>query len=253
MTAHKEVILSSGVFNTPQLLMLSGIGDPSELASLGIPTRINLPSVGKNMSDHTLLSNAWQVNNNQTIDTYLAPDTLPQMIQQWNQTHQGPLSWTLSNQLAWLRLPQDDQVIRTYGDPSPGPTSAHFQFIWSNGWQIHGVTKPEGNWMTIATNLISPTSRERPILFHPLFDLITFRTGGEVKLRSPNPFDSPIINPNFLATDFDIKTIVAALKAGQRFVTAKAWQGFVISAWEQPTSASPDEEFVQYARNRSST
>ena len=80
---------------------------------------------------------------------------------------------------------------------------------------------------------------------------LTFWTGGEVKLNSSDPFDHPIINPNYLTTDFDIKTIVAALKAAQRFVTAKAWEGFVLGAWEQPTSASTDEEFVQYARNLS--
>ena len=170
MTARKEVILSAGVFNTPQLLMLSGIGDPSELTSLGITTRVNLPSVGKNMSDHTLLSNAWQVNNDQNFDAYLAPDILPQMIQQWNQTHQGPLSWTSTNQIAWLRLPQNDTIIQTYGDPSAGPTSAHFQFIWSNAWFIPGITKPDGNWITIFTNLISPTSRKHLILFTLWFD-----------------------------------------------------------------------------------
>ena len=252
MTARKEVILSAGVINTPQLLMLSGIGDSSELTSLGITTRVNLPSVGKNMTDHTLLANAWQINDNQTINTYLTPDALPQLIKQWNQTHQGLLSWTTNTQMAWLRLPQDDPIIQTYGDPSPGPTSANFQFIWINGWAIAGVAEPEGSWMTIATNLISPTSRKCLIPFTPYPTSHTFRTGGEVKLRSANPFDPPIINPNYLTTDFDIKTIVAALKAAQRFVTAKAWEGFVIGAWEQPTSASTDEEFIQYARNLSS-
>jgi len=76
VTARKEVILSAGVFNTPQLLMLSGIGDPAELTRLGIPTRVNLPSVGKNMTDHVLLGNPWRVNNNETVNSYLAPDVL---------------------------------------------------------------------------------------------------------------------------------------------------------------------------------
>ena len=169
MTAYKEVILSAGVFNTPHLLMLSGIGDPAELTDLGISTRVNLPSVGKNMTDHVYLGNAWQVNNNQTFDSYLAPDVLPQNIQMWNQTHQGPLSWTVGNQMAWLRLPQNDSIIQTYGDPSPGPTSAHFQIIWANGWVVPGTSEPDGNWMTVSTNLISPTSRKHLAFFTPLF------------------------------------------------------------------------------------
>ena len=148
------------MFNTPQLLMLSGIGDSAELTNLGIPTRVNLPSVGKNLTDHTLVGNAWRVNSNETIDSYLAPDVIPQMIQEWNQTHKGPLSWTLTNQMAWMRLPQSDPIIQTHGDPSPGPTSAHYQFIWTNGWLIPGTPEPEGSWMSILTNLISPTSRK---------------------------------------------------------------------------------------------
>ncbi len=162
VTARKEVILSAGVFNTPQLLMLSGIGDRAELESLGIHTRVSLPSVGKNMTDHVLLPNPWQVNTNETFGAYLAPNVLLQSIQEWNQTHQGPLSWTVINQLAWLRLPQNDTIIRTYGDPSPGPTSAHIECLWGSDFLVLGAPKPEGNWMTMATSLISPTSRRCP-------------------------------------------------------------------------------------------
>ena len=166
VTARKEVIVSAGVFNTPQLLMLSGIGDAAELTSLGIPTRVNLPSVGKNMTDHVFLWNPWQVNNNDTIDSYLSAEHFSQNMQEWNETnpHKGPLSWTIAgNQMAWMRLPENDKIIRTYGDPSVGPTSAHFQIIWANGW-AGAVAKAPGNWMTILTNLISPTSRRCHLL-----------------------------------------------------------------------------------------
>jgi choline dehydrogenase-like flavoprotein len=61
VTARKEIILAGGSFNSPQLLMLSGIGDKAQLSSLNIPTIVNLPSVGKNMSDHVLLANTFQV------------------------------------------------------------------------------------------------------------------------------------------------------------------------------------------------
>ena len=176
VTARKEVIVSAGVFNTPQLLMLSGIGDSAEFESLGIPTRVNLPSVGKNMTDHVLLSNPWQVNSNETFGAYLAPNVLLQMIQEWNQTHQGPLSWTVINQMAWLRLPQNDTIIQTYGDPSPGPTSAHIECLWGSDFLVLGASKPEGNWMTMATSLISPTSRRCLFYFGPLFSRSLFWT-----------------------------------------------------------------------------
>jgi hypothetical protein len=159
VTVRKEVIVSAGVLNTPQLLMLSGIGDSAELTSLGIPTRVNLPSVGKNMTDHVYIVNPWQVNNNKTVDSYLSAEHLPQNMKEWNETnpHQGPLSWACTNQMAWMRLPVNDEIIVTYGDPSVGPTSAHFQIIWYNGW-AGASSKPPGNWMSIFTNLISLTS-----------------------------------------------------------------------------------------------
>ena len=186
MTARREVILSAGVFNTPQLLMLSGIGDSAELKSLGIPTRVNLPSVGKNMTDHVMLTNPWRVNDSETLDSHLAPDVLPQEIEEWNRTHQGPLSWGVLNQIAWMRLPQDDPIIQTYGDPSPGPTSAHYQFIWVDGWIVDEVPKQEGNWMTFVTNLISPTSRTHLVLFtssNP--SLFSDRRRGQIKEPEP--------------------------------------------------------------------
>ena len=83
--------------------------------------------------------------------------------------------------------------------------------------------------------------------------LIISRAGGEVKLKNSNPFGPPVVDPNFLSTDFDIKTMVAAIKEAKRFVTAKAWEGFVIAPWEPLASASTDEEIVQYVRDYAST
>ena len=68
-----------------------------------------------------------------------------------------------------------------------------------------------------------------------------------------NPFDLPIVDPNFLSTDFDIKTMVAAIKAAKRFITAKAWREFVIAPWEPLASANTDEEIAQYVRKYAST
>ena len=83
--------------------------------------------------------------------------------------------------------------------------------------------------------------------------LIISRAGGEVKLRNSNPFDPPIVDPNFLSTDFDIKTTVTAVKEAKRFVTAKAWEGFVIAPWDPLASANTDEAIAQYVRKYAST
>ena len=69
---------------------------------------------------------------------------------------------------------------------------------------------------------------------------------------STNPFDPPIINPNSLTTDFDIKTLVSAIKLAKRFATARAWEGFIETPWEPLGAANTDEEIAQYARDHSS-
>lgn len=131
VTARKEIILSAGSFNSPQLLMLSGIGDKAALSKVGISTIVNIPSVGKNMSDHVLLANPWSVNSNDTFSDHLSATTIGPEIQKWTATHKGPLSYTITNQLAWLRLPKNDTIFKTYRDPTPGPTSAHHELIFT--------------------------------------------------------------------------------------------------------------------------
>jgi len=109
--------------------MLSGIGDKAALSKLGIDAIVDLPSVGKNMSDHAFLSGAWYVNWNDTWEDNLAPDRIAAEITQWNATHKGPLSYALTQHIAWLRLPKNDSIFQTYRDPTPGPTSAHYELI----------------------------------------------------------------------------------------------------------------------------
>ena len=74
-----------------------------------------------------------------------------------------------------------------------------------------------------------------------------------MKLNSSNPFNAPLVDPNFLSTDFDIKTIVAAIKAARRFMTADAWRGYLMDMWEPLASANTDEKIAQYARNYATT
>lgn len=71
ITASKELILSAGAIGTPHILFNSGIGDESELKAVGIKPIINLPSVGKNLSDQPGLGISWFVNSNDTLDKYV--------------------------------------------------------------------------------------------------------------------------------------------------------------------------------------
>jgi choline dehydrogenase-like flavoprotein len=132
VTARKEVILAAGSYNTPHLLMLSGIGDHAELSKVGIQPLVDLPSVGKNMSDHVLLGNVFEINPNvsDTIQDYLDPSVLNTERAQWLKNHTGPLTILGGRQIAWLRLPDTNPIFKTYKDPTPGPRSAHYEVIF---------------------------------------------------------------------------------------------------------------------------
>jgi choline dehydrogenase-like flavoprotein len=130
VTARKEVIMAAGAFNTPQILMLSGIGNSTTLAAAGVKPLVDLPSVGQNMTDHVLLPNKFQVHVNDTFNTWELPANLPSELATWKSTHGGPISDTGFRQLGWLRVPANDTLFQLHPDPSAGPTSAHYEFAF---------------------------------------------------------------------------------------------------------------------------
>jgi choline dehydrogenase-like flavoprotein len=232
--AKKEIILAAGAIGTPQLLMLSGIGDSQSLSAVGVKPTINLPSVGKNMTDHVLLGMVYEVNSKDTFDDMFRDKKLMDKYKaQWDQDKSGPLSSALANQLGWFRLPSNSDVLKKFPDPTAGPASSHFELILVN--LFFGPTPPKGNYMTVITNLISPTSR------------------GNIQLKSSNPLDQPLINPNLLGTDFDIATIREAVKASKRFLSASAWKEFIVGPVGDFANVTTDAEIEQYARNHGDT
>ena len=137
--ATKEVILAAGAVNTPQLLMLSGIGDSAQLSQFNIQTIVNLPDVGKNMQDHVLLPNVFSVNANFTNDDISRNATLFQDdLALWEQSHSGPFAISTTFELGWLRLAKNATIFRTVDDPSSGPEAPHYEFIFavSLAWKL---------------------------------------------------------------------------------------------------------------------
>ncbi|KAJ7692133.1 aryl alcohol oxidase [Mycena rosella] len=111
--ASKEVILSAGSVGTPQILLLSGIGDSKDLSALGIKTILNNPSVGRNLTDHLCY-----ILRNATVAT--------EDVAQWEQTQTGPLVDPPLAHLVWSRVPVDSFSI---ADPSAGPNTAHYELL----------------------------------------------------------------------------------------------------------------------------
>ncbi|KAI0342182.1 aryl-alcohol-oxidase from pleurotus Eryingii [Trametopsis cervina] len=214
IAAKKEIIVSAGVFETPHLLQLSGIGDAVALSKFNISTLVNLLSVGQNLSDHALLRHTYMANTNATVNAFLAPDVIQQNIQTWNLTGKGPLADPTANTLGFLRLPNNSTIFKTVKDPAPGPDAGHWELIIVNGDTNPGTPPvspplPNGSYMTFDTQVMTSTSR------------------GTVTLMSSNPLDPPLIDPQWMTTDWDKAVMRHAVRASLKFAQANAWNDYL--------------------------
>ncbi|KAI0067080.1 alcohol oxidase [Artomyces pyxidatus] len=237
LNATREVILSAGAVKTPQILLLSGIGSPSELKKHGIKTIVDNAHVGTNLQDHPLLSSAYTVNSTATFDAIgQNPALVGDLLNQWETSKTGEFVLGPANQLGWLRLPGNAEIFKTQHDPSAGSTSGHYELIFTDGFVSFAVPSPStGNYFSLFTNVVSPSSR------------------GSITLSSTSVFDSPNIDPGLLNSPFDIFTMREAIKAGKQFMTAKAFKGFILEPFGEFADAKTDAEIEAYARKFSTT
>ncbi|KAF4568331.1 hypothetical protein EYR36_010341 [Pleurotus pulmonarius] len=142
----------------------------------------------------------------------------------------------VSNHMAFFRLPENSSVLATHGDPTPGPRSPHFEQAYGNGFFTTSQQIPSsGTYLTIINVVLSPTSR------------------GTITLASSDPFAHPIIDPQLLATDFDMAVMVEAIKSSQRFTAAHAWDGYVTGIYADAANTTTDAGIVEYVRQWATT
>ncbi|KAH6912219.1 pyranose dehydrogenase [Coprinopsis sp. MPI-PUGE-AT-0042] len=203
-TARKEVILAGGAFGTPQVLLNSGIGDQKDLASVGVPIVHNIPDVGKNMHDHTAV--LWEAQSSMPVPAWQPTMPLDRDFPQWQENRTGPLTEPTFRLNLWSRMPENASILAKYGDPS----SARAQI---NEGSITGVMA-----------FLSPLSR------------------GTVKIRSNDPFDPPLIDPNWHVHPFDVEAIKQGMRNTARFYGPPAFDGILGSITPNPDTLS-DSDF----------
>jgi choline dehydrogenase len=210
--AKNEVIVSQGVFETPKLLMLSGIGPREHLASKGIKTKVNSSHVGQNLLDHPILSYCFKMKDGYGLDDHLLREgpAFQGAVEAYHHNKTGPLSSGLLELIAFPRIDERLNTSKEYReyltknggvDPFGPAGQPHFEIdmvpMWASAFQWHFPTPPKGNYMTAIVDLMRPLSKN-----------------GEVKLNSSNPLEQPNINLNFFSDDLDI----VAMREGVRFV-----------------------------------
>lgn len=180
--AQREVILSGGAFQSPQLLQLSGIGPGDELKKLGIPVEHDAPEVGRNLQDHLDVSIIYEMTK--PISMYSKTKGLkqPMVGLQYLFTKQGH---GRTNHL------HAGAFLKTRGELDRPDIQLHLV----NAVMIdHARVKADRDGFTIHACQLRPESR------------------GTVRLASRNPFDNPLIDPNYLASDVDRRTLRDAVR-----------------------------------------
>ncbi|XP_049953871.1 glucose dehydrogenase [FAD, quinone]-like [Schistocerca serialis cubense] len=203
--ADKEVILSAGAINSPQLLMLSGVGPRDHLESLGIPVVQDLPAVGQNLQDHPAMGGiTFTVNESVTIidkrDALNPVNWLDYLLR-----GKGPLTLPGGAEaLAFVRTPlaegpgPDVELVMGAGAPSGDSLGFLRRLVgWRRGaWRsVWGAAAGRGaDAWSLAAVLVRPRSR------------------GSVRLRSRNPLHAPVLRANYYDDERDLQALVHGIK-----------------------------------------
>jgi choline dehydrogenase-like flavoprotein len=210
------VILSAGAFNSPQILMLSGIGPAGHLRDVGVPTTLDLPGVGQNLQDHPFLTMIWEMSDTHSLYRADAPKNLAE----WLLRRSGPLSSTVAESVAFVRT-------------RPGLPAADIQFhVGAAYFEKHGEEEYDGHCFVIA-----PT-------------LLTARSRGWVKLGSPDAGDPPRILSNSLEHPDDVRSMIAGMRLAQKIAATDPLRSKVVKALKPGDDLDSDADYLDHLRAR---
>lgn len=221
--AKKEVILSAGSINTPQIMMLSGIGPQEHLSSLGIPVLQNL-KVGENLQDHVAMGGLTFL-----VDKPVA--IVQDRFQAFGMTmyyiakQKGPMS-TLGG-VEGLGF-----VSTKYGNKSWPDIQFHMAPASINSDNGARVKKSLGLKESLYKAVYEPIANMDSWTIMPL--LLRPRSTGWVRLRSKNPFHYPLINANYFDDPFDVQTLVEGAKIAVKIAESDAFKQFNSKVHEVP-------------------
>ena len=199
--AGREVVLSGGTYNSPQLLMLSGIGPAEELRAVGVAPVHDLPGVGRNLQEHPSAAVAYAASGPFCFDSELRLDRMAASVIRWALTGTGPVARLPVSAMAFLKTREglerpDVQVLFS-------PVGMDAQ-VW-----FPGLRRGKGHVISIVMSLCRPESR------------------GWVKLRSADPADPPRIRINLLEAPADVAAITRAIRLVRDLFATRPASGLV--------------------------
>jgi choline dehydrogenase len=192
--ASQEVVLAAGAINSPQFLLLSGIGPAEELRARGVSVVHDLPGVGKNLQDHLNVNIVQRAKRGSALDGKnrgLAPIGVALEYLFYGT---GPGTSNVAEAGAF--------AISELGAANP---DVQYHFIPAQVVN-HARTPMDGDGVTVHACCLRPQSR------------------GEIRLASTDPLQPPVMDPNYLAADYDLKVLIAGLRQGRDILAAQAFK-----------------------------
>lgn len=223
--ASGEVLLAAGALQSPQLMQLSGIGDPALLRRHGIAVKQALPGVGENLQDHLQVRLIYEctkpITTNDELNSWIGQVKIGL---QWLLARKGPLAVGINQGGCFMRAMPDES------------TTPDIQFhVATLSAEMAGAQVHPFSGFTLSVCQLRPTSR------------------GHVRIRSADPFEPPQMQPNYLSTDLDRRTTVAAVRAARAIAASRAMQPYVKREVKPGPGARDDAELLEFCRNHGAT
>jgi len=225
VNAKKEVLLSSGAFGSPQILLRSGIGPREEIVKHGIEHKVDLPGVGKNLQDHIDYLSVHKHKSINLIGFSLGTIFLkfPYEILKYILTRTGLFTSTVAEAGGFIRSRNDISIPDIQLHFAPGMVVDHGrQQLWGTGISCH-------------TCLLRPKSR------------------GEVTLKSADPFEDPKIDPKFLSHPDDMKDMIEGYKKMMKIMNKEPLSKYTSKHVYRPIDLDDDDDIEQAIREEADT
>jgi len=225
LNATKEVLLSSGAFGSPQVLLRSGIGPEQDITKHGIEHKVELPGVGKNLQDHIDYLSVHKYKSLNLFGFSLGTIFLkyPYELIKYLLIKTGMFTSTVAEAGGFIRSRNDITVPDIQLHFAPGMVVDHGrESVWGTGLSCH-------------TCLLRPKSR------------------GEVTLQSADPTDDPKIDPKFLSHPDDMRDMVAGYKKMMKVMNKEPLSKYTSGHVQRPVDLDNDEDIEQAIREDADT
>ena len=223
--ADKEVLLSSGAFGSPQILLRSGVGPAEEIIKHGIDHKHELPGVGKNLQDHIDYLSVHKYNSMELIGFSLKSIfyKFPLEILKYIFAKVGMFTSTVAEAGGFIKSRQDIEI-------------PDLQLHFAPAMVIdHGRTSVWGHGLSCHVCLLRPKSR------------------GEVTLNSSDPFEDPRIDPKFLSHPDDMKDMIAGYKKMMAILNTGPVSKYTSNHVQRPIDINDDKDIEQAIREDADT